>query len=68
MNEQTQDDRLETIYYSSVPIQGVALKTYRGRWMIETGGKRENQRDPCCLSDMMMMLLTIEEIVSFGFD
>ena len=35
-----QDDQLESIYNSSVPIQDVALKTYRERWTIETGGER----------------------------
>ena len=30
MNEQRQDDQLESIYNSSVPIQDVALKTYPG--------------------------------------
>ena len=35
MNEQRQDDRLEPIYNSSVPIQDVALKTYQKRWTIE---------------------------------
>ena len=29
MDEQRQDDHLEPIYNSSVPIQDVALKTYR---------------------------------------
>ena len=40
MDEQKQDDQLEPIYYSSVPIQDVALKTYRERWTIERGGGR----------------------------
>ena len=40
MDEQRQDDQLESIYDSSVPIQDVALKTYRERWTIETGGGR----------------------------
>ena len=40
MNEQKQDDQLEPIYNSSVPIQDVALKTYRERWTIEKSGKR----------------------------
>ena len=31
---------LEPIYNSSVPIQDVALKTYREQWAIETGVKR----------------------------
>ena len=34
-NEQRKDDQLEPIYNSSVPIQNVALKTYR---KMETGG------------------------------
>ena len=38
MDEQRQDDQLIPIYYNSVPIQDVALKTYRKRWTIETVG------------------------------
>ena len=37
MDEQWQDDQLEPIYNSSVPIQEVALKTHRERWTIKTG-------------------------------
>ena len=44
MDEQKQDDQLEPIYKSSVPIQDVALKTYRERWLIETGGGRKSGR------------------------
>ena len=40
MDEQQQEDQLEPIYNSSVPIQNVALKTYRERWTIENGGRR----------------------------
>ena len=40
MNEQRQDDQLEPIYSSSVPIRYVALKTYRKQWTIGRGGKR----------------------------
>ena len=46
MDEQRQDDQLEPIYNSSVPIHDVALKTDRERWTLETGGKR-GQGDPC---------------------
>ena len=36
MDEQRQDDQLEpTAYNSSVPIQDVALKTGRKKWMTE---------------------------------
>ena len=44
MDEQRQDDQLEIIYNSSVPIQDVALKTYRERWTIEKGGGRGSGR------------------------
>ena len=44
MDEQRQDNQLELIYYSSVPIQDVALETYRERWTIEKGGKRGSGR------------------------
>ncbi len=40
MYEQKQDDQLEPTYNSSVPIQDVALKTYRERWTIEKGNGR----------------------------
>ena len=40
MDEQRQDDQLEPTYNSPVPIQNVALKTYRKRWAIEKGGGR----------------------------
>ena len=38
MDEQIQEDQLERIYNSSVPIQDEAFKTYREQLMIETGG------------------------------
>ncbi len=44
MDEQRQDDQLEPTYNSSVPIQDIALKTYRERWTIEKGGGRESGR------------------------
>ena len=44
MDKQKQDDHLEPIYNSSVPIQDVALKTYRERWTIETGAERGSVR------------------------
>ena len=44
MDEKRQDDQLEPTYNSSVPIQGVALKTYRKRWGVEKGGSRGSGR------------------------
>ena len=44
MDKQRQDDQLEPIYNSSVPIKYVALKTYWKRWMIEKGGGRRSGR------------------------
>ena len=41
MDEKRQDNQLEPIYSSPVPIQDVAMKTYRERWTIEKGGKWE---------------------------
>ena len=38
MDKQRQNDQLERTYNSSVPIQNVALKTYRRRWKIDKGG------------------------------
>ena len=40
MDEQRQDDQRELIYNSSLLILDVALKTYRERWTIKTGGGR----------------------------
>ena len=34
------DNQQEPIYNSCVPIQDIALKTYRKQWTIERGGKR----------------------------
>ena len=39
MDEKRQDDQLEPIYISAVPILDMALKTSRERWTIETGGE-----------------------------
>ena len=44
MDKQRQDDQLEPIYNSSVPIQYVAWKTYRERWTIEKSGERGSGR------------------------
>ena len=44
MDEQRQEDKLEPSYHSSVPIQDIALKTYRERWTIEKGGGRDSGR------------------------
>ena len=40
MDEQRQDDQLEPTYSSSLPIQDVAMKTYRKQWTIERSGER----------------------------
>ena len=40
MDEQRQDDQLESTYNSSMLIQDVALKTKWKQWMIEKGGMR----------------------------
>ena len=44
MDGQRQDNQLEPIYNTSVPIQDVALKTTWERWTIETGGERGSGR------------------------
>ena len=44
MDEQSQDDQLEPIYNSSVPIQDIALKTSWERRTIEMRGKRGSGR------------------------
>ena len=38
MDEQRQDDQLESTYSSSVPIWDAALKTCQKQWIIEKGG------------------------------
>ena len=43
-DKQRLDDQLEPIYNSSVPIQDVAWRTSRERWMIETGGEKGSGR------------------------
>ena len=40
MDEHKQDDHLEPIYNSSVPIQDIALKKFRERWTLETDSER----------------------------
>ena len=42
--KQRQNDLLEPIYNSSVPIQDVVWKTFREWWTIEMGGKRGSGR------------------------
>ena len=44
MDEQWQDDHLEFMYNSSVPIQDIDWKTSWERWMTETGDERESGR------------------------
>ena len=44
IDEQRQDDQLETAYNTSVPIQDVTLKTCRKQWTIEKDGKRGSGR------------------------
>ena len=39
MDKQRQSDQVEPIYNSSVPMQDIALKTYRERWTKETRGE-----------------------------
>ena len=55
MGEQRQDDQLEPIYSSSVPIQDVTLKTCWKQWTIGRGGERESQGYPYWWRDVMMM-------------
>ena len=44
MEKQNQDDQLEPIYHSSVPMQYLAWKNSREQWTIETGGERGSGR------------------------
>ena len=56
MDEQRQGYMLEPKYHCSVPIQDVALKTYREQWTRERGAG-EGQADPCWRRDTMMMMI-----------
>ena len=42
MDEQKQDDQLEPLCNSCVPMQDIDSKTSLKRWTIETGGERES--------------------------
>ena len=44
MDEQRQDDQLESIYNNSVPIPDIAVKTSWEQWTIETGGEKGSGR------------------------
>ena len=44
MDEQRQDIQQGPTYHSSVPIQDVALNTYRKRWTIKRSGRRGSGR------------------------
>ena len=44
MNEQRQDDQLETYIQQLCGIQNIALKTPLEQWTIRTGGKRGSGR------------------------
>ena len=43
-DEQRQDDQLESIYNSSVPIQDISWKTFQEGWTIKKGGERGSKR------------------------
>ena len=53
-DEQRQDDQLEPIYNSSVPIQDVAWKTSRERWTIETSGERGSRRSVLAAGQLLL--------------
>ena len=61
MDKQRKDDQLEPTYNSSVPIQDVALKTYRKWWTLEWGGGRRSERS------RLMMLSTLNILKAFVF-
>ena len=58
MDEQRQDDQLETTYSSSMPIWDVGLKTCRKQWMIERVA-RKRQGYLHWWRDMIMMMIII---------
>ena len=44
IDKQRQDNQLEPIYNSSVPIQHIAFRTSRAQWKIKTDGERGSRR------------------------
>ena len=75
MDEQRQDDQLESIDNSSVSIQDIALNTSWGRGMIETGGERDSDRstlemqyddDDDILLLIMMMIFYFNSFLGFS--
>ena len=68
MDEQRQDDQLEPVYNSSVPIQDIALKTSREWWTIDTGGDRRSGRSVLAVrhddedDDYKLKVLIVNEI------
>ena len=58
------------VYNSSAPIQDVALKTYRERWMIETGGGRGSERSGLAAchdhDDMCVSVCKRKYVLIFG--
>ena len=61
MDEQMQDDQLEPIYNSSVPIQGIALVTTQEQWTIKTSGDRGSGRSVLAAWHEKMMMMMIFE-------
>ena len=63
MDQQTQDDQLEPIYNSSLPIQNVALMIWE-QWKID--GWRKSQGDPSWQPDMMNVCVCVCVCVMFS--
>ena len=64
MDEQRQDDQLEPIYKSSVPIKDIAMNTSRERWTREMSGERGSARSELA-ARMMMRRKTRNHIYIF---
>ena len=65
MDAQRQDDQLEPLYNSSVPIRDVALKTYREPWTIEKGGGRGSGRSVQAVRQEYTIIFLIQIIYSY---
>ena len=55
MDEQRQDHQQEPVYDSSVPIEDVALKTYRERWTTERSVLAARHDDDVKIKDLFRM-------------
>ena len=63
MDEQRQDDQLETTYNSSVPVQDVSLKTCWKQWTIKKGVGRRSGRSAMAARHDDDMVTEIKQLI-----